>query len=142
MAKKGKNMSTDKRLTSPTQTDTESHLPAKSRRDQDPVAVYLAGLSPSSRRTMRQALDTIARLGLGKETVTARSVPWAQLRFQHTQALRSALAERYAHSTANCQITPVNVPVINGHSDPPVHGQDVPPVFNSCSISDKAVSAN
>ena len=80
---------------------TESQLSAQPQPDRDPVTVYLAGLSPSSRRTMRNALDTIARLGLGKETVTAHSVPWAQLRFQHTQALRSALADRYAHTTAN-----------------------------------------
>ncbi len=69
--------------------------------DQHPAAVYLAGLSPSSRRTMRGALDTIAQLGLGSEDVTAWDVPWHRLRFQHTQAIRSALAERYAHTTAN-----------------------------------------
>jgi len=69
--------------------------------DEHPVAVYLAGLSPSSRRTMRGALDTIARLGLGDEEVTAWDVPWHQLRFQHTQAIRSALADQYAHTTAN-----------------------------------------
>src|SRR5690554_5464078 len=69
--------------------------------DQHPAAVYLAGLSPNSRRTMRGALDTIARLGLGSEDVTAWDVPWHRLRFQHTQAIRSALAGRYAHTTAN-----------------------------------------
>src|SRR5690606_26596159 len=69
--------------------------------DEHPAAVYLAGLSRSSRRTMQTALDTIARLGLGNEQATLWDVPWERLRFQHTQALRSALAERYAHTTAN-----------------------------------------
>ena len=69
--------------------------------DQHPAAVYLAGLSPSSRRTMRGALDTIAQLGLGSKEATAWDVPWHRLRFQHTQAIRSALAGRYAHTTAN-----------------------------------------
>lgn len=69
--------------------------------DEHPVAVYLAGLSPSSRRTMRGALDTIAQFGLGSDEATAWDVPWHQLRFQHTQAIRSALQEAYAHTTAN-----------------------------------------
>jgi site-specific recombinase XerD len=71
------------------------------RADENPAAVYLAGLSPGSRRTMLAALDTIARLGLGDERVTTWDVPWHRLRFQHTQAVRSALAEKYAHTTAN-----------------------------------------
>lgn len=74
---------------------------AETRRDQDPVAVYLAGLNPNSRRTMLAALDTIAQLGLGDERAKACDVPWPQLRFQHTQVVRSALAEKYAHTTAN-----------------------------------------
>lgn len=81
----------------------QMNLPAlpKKKLDENPVAVYLAGLSPNSRRTMLAALDTIAQLGLGDEAATAWDVPWPQLRFQHTQAVRSALAEKYAHTTAN-----------------------------------------
>ena len=71
------------------------------RLDNNPAAVYLAGLAPSSRRTMRNALDVIAQLGLGSAEATCWDIPWHQLRFQHTQALRAALAERYAHTTAN-----------------------------------------
>lgn len=86
-----------------TPSDTPSNLPttAKTKLDENPAAVYLAGLNPSSRRTMEAALDTIARLGLGDERVTCWDVPWPQLRFQHTQAVKSALAEQYAHTTAN-----------------------------------------
>ncbi|MEZ4595060.1 MAG: tyrosine-type recombinase/integrase, partial [Chloroflexota bacterium] len=75
-------------------------LPAEALQDH-PVAVYLAGLSPSSRRTMSAALDTIAQLGLGNPDVTCWDVPWHKLRFQHTQVMRSALADQYAHTTAN-----------------------------------------
>lgn len=66
--------------------------------DENPAAVYLASLAPGSRRTMQQALHTIAEL-LGFSHW--QNVPWAVLRFQHTTALRSALMERYAAATAN-----------------------------------------
>lgn len=81
-----------------------SSLPSVPRRivsipiDEHPVAVYLAGLSPSSRDTMRRALETISRL-IGEETVWA--VQWDGIRFQHIAALRGVLAETYAPSTAN-----------------------------------------
>jgi len=88
-------------LTTPPDKTKSLITSEKIRRDQDPVAVYLAGLHPNSRRTMLAALDTIAQLGLGDETAVAENVPWPQLRFQHTQAVRSALAEKYAHTTAN-----------------------------------------
>ena len=90
-------------MNSLTSSDTLNNLPttAKTKLDENPAAVYLAGLSPSSRRTMEAALDTMARLGLGDERVTCWDVPWQQLRFQHTQAVKSALAKQYAHTTAN-----------------------------------------
>lgn len=66
--------------------------------DEHPVAVYLAGLSPSSRDTMRRALETIARF-IGQETIWG--VQWDGIRFQHIAALRGKLAEIYAPSTAN-----------------------------------------
>lgn len=64
----------------------------------NPAAVYLAGLANGSRRTMQAALDALAGT-LGD--FDALSCPWSQLRFQHTAALRSQLAERYAAATAN-----------------------------------------
>lgn len=68
--------------------------------DQNPAAVYLASLAPSSRRTMRQALDTIARLVSGGD-VDALGLDWPQIRYQHAAAIRSKLAEGYAPATAN-----------------------------------------
>lgn len=65
-----------------------------------PVAVYLASLAPSSRRPMLQALHTAADI-LTTGHADAYSLQWQELRYQHTQALRAALAERYAPATAN-----------------------------------------
>lgn len=68
--------------------------------NQHPALVYVARLAKGSRRTMRAALDTIAG-ALTDGSYSARDLPWHQLRYQHTQAVRSVLAERYAPSTAN-----------------------------------------
>jgi integrase len=83
--------------------------------DRHPALVYLAQLGPGSRRTMRAALNTIAEL-LGvapvvqepatasrrrREVQTLLFCDWASLRYQHTLALRTLLAERYKPTTAN-----------------------------------------
>lgn len=73
-----------------------SPLPA----DQHPALVYLASLAPGSRRTMRGALDTIARM-VSNDTQTIFTFNWAALRYQHTTAIRSMLAEQYEPATAN-----------------------------------------
>ncbi|HEY6582087.1 MAG TPA: tyrosine-type recombinase/integrase [Rubrobacter sp.] len=69
-------------------------------RDENPVLAYLARLSPGSRRTMRAALETIARLASAGE-VSALDFPWWLLRYQHSAAIRAKLAEGYAPATAN-----------------------------------------
>src|SRR5919202_1374690 len=79
---------------------------------QHPAEVYLARLAPGSRRTMRGALNTLASaLGVPavfeqdaagqQREVTYRFCRWEQLRYQHTAALRSLLAEQYTAATAN-----------------------------------------
>jgi integrase/recombinase XerD len=69
--------------------------------DRHPVAVYLARLAPSSRRTMRAALNSIAGL-LSDDRCDAWSLAWEKLRYRHTTAVRALLADgRYAPSTAN-----------------------------------------
>jgi integrase len=62
--------------------------------------VYLAGLAAGSRPAMRGALDVIADIATGG-ALDADALPWAALRYEHTQAIRAALAERYAARTAN-----------------------------------------
>ena len=68
---------------------------------ENPAAVYLASLeSVSGRRTMQQALDMIAQL-LTDGTANCFSIAWNKVRYQHTAALRSKLAERYQPATVN-----------------------------------------
>src|SRR5579864_4415563 len=66
----------------------------------NPVAVYLARLAPGSRRAQKSALETMARL-LTTNRLGAEELPWHLLGYQHTQALRAALADRYSPATAN-----------------------------------------
>lgn len=73
--------------------------------EQNAAAVYLAGLSAGSRRAMRHALDTIAGLLTAGQCPDALQIRWAAVRFQHTAAVRAALAERYAPATANRMIS-------------------------------------
>ena len=68
--------------------------------DLHPARVYLASLSNGSRRTMRAALEKIAGMVSGGEA-DALTLPWHELRYQHTAAIRAALAEGYAPATAN-----------------------------------------
>jgi len=65
-----------------------------------PAAVYLSGLGEGSVRTMRQALNKMASL-LTNSECDLYSLNWAALRYQHTAALRSSLAAKYAPTTAN-----------------------------------------
>jgi site-specific recombinase XerD len=67
--------------------------------DQNPALVYLASLSESSRRPQRQSLQAIAAIILPDTSFDA--VPWGNLRYQHTTAIRTKLAETYSAATAN-----------------------------------------
>jgi len=69
-------------------------------RSQHPVAVYLAKLSPGSRRAMRHALDVVAGI-LTSGRCNAERLDWPALRYQHTAAVRAVLAERYSSAMAN-----------------------------------------
>src|SRR6266508_2389406 len=75
-------------------------LALRPRPDRHPAAVYLARLGTRSRRTVRGWLDAVAALVSGGRA-DAETLDWAALRYQHTAAVRAALAERYAPSTAN-----------------------------------------
>jgi site-specific recombinase XerD len=68
--------------------------------DQRPARVYLVRLGAGSRRTMQVALETMAALLSGRRC-DADTLDWSQLRYQHTCALRAALAARYQPATAN-----------------------------------------
>jgi integrase/recombinase XerD len=64
-----------------------------------PVAVYLAGLAPGSRRTMKTALRTVARIVTVE--ATEMTLSWWMLDYAHTSAIRARLAEQFAPATAN-----------------------------------------
>src|ERR1035437_992290 len=68
--------------------------------DRHPALVYLARLGSGSRRTMRGSLDTIAAIASGGKA-NAEGFPWTALRYQHTAAIRAALADRYLPATTN-----------------------------------------
>jgi hypothetical protein len=68
--------------------------------DRHPAVVYLAGLSESSRRTMFQALQTIAVI-LSDGQLDVFSLNWGALRAEHTAAVRAQLVARYKPATVN-----------------------------------------
>lgn len=67
--------------------------------DRNPAAVYLASLpSPTSRYTMGKMLELLAswvRLG-----ATPFDLPWHEMRYQHTAALRARLVKEYSPAYA------------------------------------------
>ena len=72
--------------------------------DRHPAAVYLASLtSERSRRVTAQALRAITALITGDDPRTADflALNWSALRYAHTAALRSKLAQEYSPATAN-----------------------------------------
>jgi site-specific recombinase XerD len=73
--------------------------PADRPLDQNPAAAYLASLARGSRRTMRQALELVARSIA--PSATATSFAWEKLRYQHVAALRTKLADAFAPATGN-----------------------------------------
>ena len=76
--------------------------------DQNPAAVYLARLSLSGRRTMRQALNAIAGM-LTAGQADCLTLDWSKVRYQHAAAIRAQLAERYKAATVNKIFVPYAV---------------------------------
>src|SRR5207249_5302468 len=76
----------------------EGGLPA----DRNPVNVYLGRLkSERARAVQLGALEAIAGIVTGEPGCgLAASLPWWTLRYQHTQAIRTRLLERYSPATA------------------------------------------
>lgn len=68
------------------------------RPDCNPLTVYLTGLGAGSRRSMAQALEQLARIATGGE-VGADDLPWAALRYEHTQAIRATLRDTLSART-------------------------------------------
>lgn len=71
--------------------------------DQHPVATYLAGLAPGSRRVMRSSLRVVMyALAAPAGERELETFPWTQLRHQHVSAVRQLLVDSgRAPSTSN-----------------------------------------
>lgn len=87
----------------PSDAGTELARPRALRPEENPVAVYLASLSTDSRPAMLSGLKVIATMVSRDAEVF--ELPWHELRFKHTQALRAVLVERYAARTVNRMIS-------------------------------------
>ncbi|WP_152670788.1 tyrosine-type recombinase/integrase [Rubrobacter aplysinae] len=74
--------------------------------DSHPVFIYLSSLSHGSRRTMKSSLDMVAGF-LSGGLSDALTLDWSRMRYQHMAAVRSAVSEVYAPSTANKIISSV-----------------------------------
>jgi integrase/recombinase XerD len=69
--------------------------------DRNPAAVYLARLGPGSRSHMERSLRVTMNVLSAQVGRDPRRFPWWALRYQHTQAVRAVLAQRYAPGGAN-----------------------------------------
>ncbi len=73
----------------------------------NPAGVYLASLAFGSRRTMEQALRSIAGFATGEKdparaasTGSPQDYPWERLRHEHTHAIRAWVSEHFRPATA------------------------------------------
>jgi site-specific recombinase XerD len=87
----------------PRATGTELDVPRELRPEENPVAVYLASLARDSRPAMLSGLKVVA--DMVSKGAGVFELPWHELRFKHTQALRAVLVERYAPRTVNRMIS-------------------------------------
>jgi len=69
--------------------------------DQNPAAVYLAGLTPTGRRSQLHALRVVAEILTNQAGADPLALPWEQLRYQHIAGIRARLVERYKPATVN-----------------------------------------
>jgi site-specific recombinase XerD len=69
----------------------------------NPARVYLASLATGSRTMTAHRLNVIADIAAPGHTLD--TLPWAALRYEHTQAIRARLAERYDAATANATLS-------------------------------------
>jgi len=69
--------------------------------DQNPAAVYLARLTKNGRRVQKNALDLIAGILTNGAVSDCFAVPWHEVKYQHAQAIRTVLQERYKTASAN-----------------------------------------
>jgi site-specific recombinase XerD len=79
--------------------DAEMMQTAERPPSQNPALVYLKHQGGSG-RSVRYGLDVMAKI-ITSGKCDAELMPWGQLRYQHTAAIRAALAEHYAPASVN-----------------------------------------
>lgn len=68
----------------------------------DPATAFLSRyISAHSRRAMESSLRVLGQLLTGQPVADVRHLPWEGIRYEHAQALRGKLAEKYASTSAN-----------------------------------------
>ena len=67
---------------------------------------------------MRRAFDTVAQI-ISSGRQDAESLSWAELRYQHTAAIRTALMERYAPACASLRLPALQCPWMPGSDHVP-----------------------
>lgn len=67
---------------------------------ENPAVVYLESLSKGSYWAVRHSLETISEI-LAGEDADPWTLPWEELRYQHTARVRRELVQRYAPATVN-----------------------------------------
>lgn len=83
-----------------TTTTTKLEITTQEPLDRNPAMVYLASLgTEQSRRVQRNALSIMANMLTNNPNPF--ELNWGALRFQHTQAIRTKLAEAYSPKSAN-----------------------------------------
>ena len=83
------------------------------RPSQNPARVYLARLAPGSRAMVGYRLTVLAATAQSLEVpdnaadqeAMRDAMPWAALRYEHTQAIRARLGERYDAPTVNAALS-------------------------------------
>ena len=65
-----------------------------------PAEVYIRSLGGGSRRTMRHALNEIAKI-LTDNQCDATTLDWSKLKYQHTAIVRAILMEKYSPAMVN-----------------------------------------
>lgn len=68
---------------------------------QNPATVFLSRQAKSAFRGIRGALDNCARLLTVRDSARWKDIDWAAIRYQHVEALKTKLADRYEPNTVN-----------------------------------------
>ncbi|MFB2833080.1 tyrosine-type recombinase/integrase [Floridanema evergladense] len=110
-----------------------------------PAAVYLRSLSPGSRPTMQQALDTIASK-LTNGECDAMTLNWAALDYQHTAAVQAALLETLSPASVKKMIAGLRRVLKEAtrlklmDSETYTEAIDLPKIKDSCKLKGRALT--